>query len=700
MNSIISSKQGFTLFFSFICSINLIAQSFTDVANTTGLNLVHDGNAATDFMGLGSGAAWIDYDNDGDQDVYFTQRTGPNVLARNNGDGTFTEIPGALGMADSTGVGAGVAVADFNNDGFDDVYLANGREDKLYKNNGGTSFTDITVSAGMLVTHDRRANSASWGDYDNDGYVDLYISHHTWMPNAASLNKQDFLLHNNGDETFTDVSEMLGLSNLTAAGFIGSWTDFDNDGDLDIILINDCGFANDPTPTLVFQNDGGTDPLDWNFTEVSQTLGVNECQNGMGIAVADYNRDGFQDFAYTNIGAIKLEKGTGSSFIDETINAGVGTQEPYHFSWGINFLDCNNNGWQDLFVSLSGINQSSADNPVPNNFFLNDGNGVSFTDVGATANMDDSTRTRNSLICDYDLDGDLDMLLVNYGEACQLKRNDNTNGNNWIIVKLEGTTTNRNGIGSKVKVTTPDGVTQVGEMRSGSSLGGGEALYLHFGIGTNTEITTMQIDWLSGNTETYSNVAVNQYLNITEGVALPLEWLAFEVEPVEEQVLVEWQVIEDDNSAYYEVEHYINNENRSLIGKVNALGEGTHTYRLTHENPEAGLNYYRIKEVGKDGSISCSVLRSIALDTDESQITIAPNPLVSSELTVFNKGNRAIVEVALFDQRSKQLNAQALNQTAQTTTIRIQDFDSLPRGVYILKVLFDNGTRTTKKIIK
>jgi len=225
------------------------AQTFTDVTIAAGVTdpdntkLTHDGAGATDIMGLGSGAAWIDYNKDGDLDLYVSMRTGANKMYKNNGDSTFTDVALALGIEDSSGDGAGVVIGDINNDGWSDIFLNNCHENKIFKNNGGTSFTDITTSSGLgAILGDRRGTSATFGDYDNDGYLDIFVSHHM-MTNGTQLeaDRKDFLIHNNGDETFTDVSSLLTYEDLIGFGFIAGWTDYDNDGDQDIILVNDCG---------------------------------------------------------------------------------------------------------------------------------------------------------------------------------------------------------------------------------------------------------------------------------------------------------------------------------------------------------------------------------------------------------------------------------------------------------------------------
>ncbi|MEO5718755.1 MAG: VCBS repeat-containing protein, partial [Chthoniobacterales bacterium] len=283
---------------------------FTDVTAATLGTVPH--NAGTlGGIRIGTGAAWFDYDRDGDLDLYMTNRIGANHLWRSDGGGVFVDVAVSLGVADASHDGSGVSAADYDNDGDLDLYLANGDNDVLFKNQltetGTATFVDVTATAFPGITTPQRGTSASWGDYDNDGYLDLYVTNHQAIPGTAA-GTQDRLFHNNGNGTFTDVSSLLlggdangdGFDdNLGGFGFIASWTDFDRDGDLDIFLINDCPFG--PIGTKFFRNDGGTNPLTWNFTEVSATIGAAACRNGMGIAVGDYDRDGWFDYFYTNI---------------------------------------------------------------------------------------------------------------------------------------------------------------------------------------------------------------------------------------------------------------------------------------------------------------------------------------------------------------------------------------------------------------
>jgi len=320
LRSSVTRMMFFTILV-FVCHLlSYSQQPFTDVTVEAGIVDPNDSSQALSHIGpeytvmnVGTGAAWVDYDNDGYLDLYITNREAANCMFHNNGDGTFTELAASLGIQDTDGDGSGVSFADYNNDGWNDFYLCNGYGDRLFRNENGASFTDVTLEAGFDINNERRSTSGTWGDYDNDGLLDLYVTHHIPMADAdPNADTQDQLFHNNGDGTFTDVSDLFSSDDISGAGFIGGWFDFDHDGDLDIMLINDCPVYGISVPMLLFRNDGGTDgETDWTFTEVAASVGIDDCKNGMGLAVGDYNRDGWMDFYYSNIGACVFYENNG-----------------------------------------------------------------------------------------------------------------------------------------------------------------------------------------------------------------------------------------------------------------------------------------------------------------------------------------------------------------------------------------------------
>ena len=473
-------------------------------------------------MGMNTGAAWLDFDRDSDLDLYITQGVGSNALYRNNGDGTFTNIADSLGASDPSHIGAGVAVGDYNNDGWPDLFLANANLDVLLENQEGKRFVDVTDKVGILDEDIGRGTSASWGDFNNDGFLDLYVTHHFNLFGQVGT-QYDRLYMNNQGQSFTDVSHWLGLDALDGHGFIGTWTDFDNDNDLDLFVVNDCGFSDIFHTSKLFRNDGSSETGEWRFTDVSEAVGADHCQNGMGIAVGDYDRDGMQEYFYTNIGERTLLLHYEShSFYNTAERAGVFAERPGNrdlWTWGANFFDYDLDGWLDLYVAAGTLwlQTPVEEDPQPNLLFRNNGDGT-FENVTDRSGVNTPKRSRTPVYADYDQDGDVDLYLVNSNQEGYLFENRSNNSNHFLIVDLEGVVSNRDGIGSKLKLTTPDGISQYWETRSGSSLGGGDDRAAYFGLGSNSSIASLEIVWPSGVVQTIEHIQANQRLLIKESV--------------------------------------------------------------------------------------------------------------------------------------------------------------------------------------
>ena len=643
--------------------------------------ITHDGVTGSPDMGIGTGAAWFDYDNDGDLDLYVTMRNGANLLFANNGAGSYTEVAGAAGAEDATHDGAGVAVADYDNDGDDDLYLANANEDVLLKNtfieNGTPGFTDVTGLTGpepMVLggLSDERGTSASWGDYDGDGYVDLYVANHIRRNFNGDIttytHEQDHLYHNNGDGTFTEVSSLLfgdvdgdSVPDLEGRGFIAAWTDVDNDGDLDIHLMNDCPFGREGNKLWI--NGGGTDPVtDWTFTETATAAGADYCQNAMGISVGDYNRDGNWDYYYTNGGSARLLQGAGDgTFTDVTVAAGLFDDTvpgggANRITWGSSFVDYDLDGWQDLVVVAGTIDQTSSQQPQPNLLYHNNGDGT-FTDVSAGSGVSSPLRGKTVLRGDYDADGDPDFFVVNYGERTLLLRNTNTDvlHHHWLIVDLVGGGvgfSNANGIGARVSVTA-GGVTQHYEVRSGSSLGGGEDIGAYFGLGTSDVVTQIAVTWPTGITQTLNNVAGDQRMTIVEDTSpLPVELTAFGAVRSGGDVLLKWQTATETNNAGYEVQHKTNAAFQK-IGYVEGMGTTTegqaYSYRCTELAP--GRHVFRLKQVDFDGASAYSAEVEVFVELPGAyELTAAyPNPFNPQAQFTLAVQQAQVVQVALYD---------------------------------------------------
>lgn len=679
-------------------------QFFADVSNSSGVGFEHSAVPFSVDQPWGTGAAWFDYNKDGFLDLYVTNRFTANKLFENNGDGTFTDVAASLGVADATSDGAGVVIGDINNDGYQDIFLANGDQDKLFINNGGTSFTDATAGSGLEVSVDSRGTSASFGDYDNDGFLDLYVAHHDIIPGSSGLaSLQDRLFYNNGNETFTDVSSLLDVSELMEAGFIASWTDYDNDGDQDIILINDCGYGTLPlNGTRIFKNNGGTHPItDWEFAEVSSSV-IGDCSHGMGLGIGDYNRDGWMDIVYTDIGPINLFENNNGVFSQMT-SLGVGVQQLSHFSWGTSFLDFDNDADQDIAVAVGGYWPDVA--IQESNFLMNqsfNGNNY-FVDIAPSLGLNEDAQTRTIVHGDYDNDGDLDLLMVNYDTIVSLYRNDLNNGNNYLRVFLEGVNSNKDGIGAKVKVTTPDGIVQFFEMRSGSNLGGGDEIVAHFGLGINTMVNEVEVTWLSGSVNTLNNVSINQTILIVEAVSpLPIELTEFSGKTIKDKVQLNWTTLSETDNDFFEIERSRDGSEFEKIGIREGKGnvQTQHHYDLIDERPFIGKNYYRLKQIDIDGSFSYSHIIVVTVKPNRvDPVNIYPNPVIDNVFfTQISSEIKTPFTIELFDLNGKLVLQKSSEVDANESLVFEVSTSGLANGIYICKTTHLTGT-TSKKIV-
>ena len=448
----------------------LPASRFSETGQEAGVSEAWDAHAA----------AWGDYDADGDLDLYVAVVQGPNRLYHNDGDGTFTEVSAAAGVAHS-GSARGVVFADIDNDGLLDLYVANedGVAAVLYRNNGDGTFSDTTSSADNAYD----GMAPLFADYDKDGHLDLYLT--VWGC--------DVLYHNNGDGTFSNVTAASGVDNCqTSVG--GAWADYDNDGDQDVYVANFWG-----APNVLYRNNGDT-----TFTEVAATAGVDNANDGEGVAWGDYDNDGDLDLYLTNDWnqANVLYRNNGdTTFTDVTAQASVGDT-----GTGRNplFADVDNDGDLDLYVVNAG--QSNV-------LYRNNGDGT-FTDMAWIWSGDDAGSGQGAATGDYDNDGYLDLYVVNMGTYNRLYHN-NGGDNHWLVVKAVGITNNWDSIGARVTITC-DGHTQVREVRAGTGWLSQDSLPVEFGLGAHTRVDRIEVRWPNGAVQAFTDVAADQFLTIDE----------------------------------------------------------------------------------------------------------------------------------------------------------------------------------------
>jgi enediyne biosynthesis protein E4 len=535
-----------------------------DVARAAGLNAktIFGGEHQNKYLleTTGCGVAFYDYDNDGWLDIFLVNGTRlegfprgqepTSHLFKNNRDGTFTDVTAKSGLARS-GWGQGVCVGDYDNDGFDDLFVTYYGKNVLYHNNGDGSFTDVSEKAGVAGTKTRWGTGCAFVDYDCDGHLDLFVANYIDLDLATAplpesgpclykgvmvacgppglMGGKNMLYRNNGDGTFTDVSDSSGILEANGTFGLGVLTaDFDNDGWPDIYV------ANDSTASALYQN-----KKNGKFVDVGMEAGCvlspdGKPQAGMGVSAADYDLDGYLDIVKTNFAGDtpSLYHNRGHwNFEDTTFSAGLGAHTQY-LGWGCGFFDMDNDGWPDILLSNGHVYpeveqlKTEAGYPQRKLLYKNLRNGR-FEDVSYQAGSGISTAVaaRGCAFGDFDNDGDIDVVVNTVNDYPQLLRCDSKLENNWIKVKTVGTKSNRSGIGARLKcVTRPlDEKTphqQIDEVRSGGSYISQNDLRVHFGLGKAEKVDLLEIRWPSGRLETVKDVKANQVIIVKEGAGI------------------------------------------------------------------------------------------------------------------------------------------------------------------------------------
>ncbi|MFK7936801.1 MAG: CRTAC1 family protein [Saprospiraceae bacterium] len=535
-------KIKFTLFILICYSITYAQSDFVDVSFLAGVGHSFHVDLAT----FGGGAAVIDYNNDGLEDLYVTGGSVDGKLYRNLGDGTFkNEFYKAGGFPrTSEYYTQGVSAADVDKDGDKDLlittmYALDGLRtlapNLLYLNNGDGTFTDATEKWG-LEEFTSNSQAPTFGDLNADGYPDLFIANYYSNPlrgvnifNESTISNSfraatDFIFLNVNGEYFIEASHIYGMEH-DGFGFQGVFTDYDNDRDVDLYIVNDFGFKK--TPNRMLRNEFPRTKL----LDRSLNVAMNYGMNAMGVAKSDVNFDGYMDYFTTNLSTSLLTINGGAAnddFIQKTLTYGLARQQIEHpdyqgipISWGANFFDFDNDGDEDLFVANGALNPTIRLNP---NFFYENEDGI-FKETSQEQRLDDEQIARGSVVFDYDNDGDLDLFVVNqfprdpsndlrYPTCLMYENRSERNGNNWLKIDLEGIRSEANGISSRVEVTA-NGKTQIREIDGGSSHLSQNSTIAHFGLADATEVE-VTVKWIGGKTQTLKNVAVNQHLTIRE----------------------------------------------------------------------------------------------------------------------------------------------------------------------------------------
>jgi len=538
---------------SAVCKDRPVPQ-LEDVTEKAGIHFQHVSSTEKKYIveSMSGGVLLLDYDRDGWPDIYFTNaptvemmkkhQRARGALYHNNHDGTFTDVTDKAGIATPCAFANGGAVGDYNNDGWPDLYITCWGGNVLYRNNGDGTFTDVTAKAG--VADGRNSMGAAFGDYDNDGFVDLvvtnYVSFHLdKLPGFGGIptckyrgvdvqcgprglpGDGDALFHNNGDGTFTDVSKSAGVDDPTGYYGLGvTWVDFNNTGKQDIFINNDA------TPNYLYKNEGNG-----KFTEIGLESGTAVSQDGaeqacMGLAIGDYLHNGYPSIFITNFADEydTLYRNNGNwSFDDLSYKSGEALPSMSPVKWGNAFIDIDNDGWLDLFTVAGHVYPQAANLPAtagyaqPKLLQLNQKDGT-FCDASAQAGSALTERrvSRGLAVGDLFNDGHMDIVVEDLDGKPMLLRNPGVPGNHWASFELAGTKSNRLAIGARLKIVA-GGVTQTEQIHSGGSYLSQNDLRAHFGLGTATRIDLVEIHWPSGTVDVLKDLMADKFYSVLEG---------------------------------------------------------------------------------------------------------------------------------------------------------------------------------------
>ena len=696
----------------------LISQTFQDISVQSGVDFTF-----IERIHIGGGLSFFDYDGDGDEDIYITGGLNADRLYRKNADLTFTDVTSAAGLDITANFyTTGVTTGDVDNDGYREIYVQAWGNDMqnsdtqevdrslFFANNGDGTFTEDAIARGIDV-HSFTVG-ATFLDYNNDSYLDLYVINyvedvgfirdpitneiigfdHICYPNNFYLN--------DGTGNFTDETAALGLENSGCSLAVMA-TDYDQDNDMDIYVAND--FGQFVVPNTLYRNNYPTN----SFTDVSVSTGANVGVYAMGIASGDYDLDGDFDYYITNLGRNVLLNNNAGYFTDATTPAGVeNTNTPNGLlttSWGTAFFDYDNDMYSDLFVANGRVPAADfidTGNEDPNKLYLNNHDNT-FTDVTNLAGIGDLNKGRGMAYADIDNDGDLDVGVIVQNNSvdpnakCKIYKNNISNSNNYLKIKLVGTMCNRDAFGSKVSVYVDNGTQLIREIDGGgASHCSQHSSIAHFGLGTNTIVDSVVVNWLGGEPEKFYAVNTNQTLTIIQDQgSLPLSLLSFNAQARNNFIQTLWTTTEEINSSGFELQRSLNPYNGfEKIAWIDAKGnQGKSYYSFDDKNVQTALDYYyRLKIIDTDGAFSYSTIASARLHKNTAwTATVQPNPATAITYVNINGdilGSKLSIEVLSADGRL--LKAFDFSDDHISNIYPI-DLSQFANGIYFIKISND-----------
>ncbi len=660
-----------TLYSSLLCflmgAVGLHAQLFSEQAKAMGINHHHyDPNV------MGGGIAVFDFNNDGFDDIYFTGGLNDDKLYENMGDGTFTDVTKKMRItAFSIVKTMGVVAGDIDNDGFTDLLVTTAENERCYllKNEGGKFFKDISKAAG--INHKAWSTTATMADYDNDGDLDIYVGNYVSynaLPFDANITdaEEDFFYQNNGNSTFTKLKNPLSYEKRGCT-LVASFSDFDQDGDSDLFVLNDFGDFYQSNKLLLNNTTSNT------FEEITDPSGMNAEINSMGIAIGDFNEDGNFDYYITNIGDNLLYEGLGNAKFKnisdaQAVNDGTGV------SWGTAFIDINNDSHLDLYVAKGTL--LSIDDPQENKLYLrNSENGI-FEDVSETQHMNEPNKARGMAYGDFNNDGSIDLVVSNIRVIPENKGNalvyinQNTNENNWAKFSLKGTLNNKSAYGALVKVYA-NNKQQIREISGGASYLSHHSSTAHFGLSNTDKIDSVVVQWPGNATkEVYRNLPVNTHYSIIEkGSIYTTTTQRMEI-CANEEVFLEGAMRNTDG-IYTDI--------------ISGANEEIDTLKIT-------------RLVIKNATASeCEI--TVVNEPENLPLSIYPIPFKSKIRINGDIELSENVQVIISDISGCVIKNDSIAIDDNADFIELDNLENLPSGIYIIR-LISNGKSYTRKLAK